>query len=228
MASHNYVAYYRTSLRDQCLGIEAQKTSVATFLKGGDNRLLAEFEEHESGKNNSRSELRKALSACKKHKATLIIAKLDRLSRSSAFINNLMESGVDFVACDNPHANKLTVRILAAVAQHEREQISSRTRDALAALKAQGKALGNRTNLSQAQAVGRAKRCAKATQFASNILPIVEKITASGIVTLRAVAAELNERNIPAPRGGEWSGKQVQLLLRRAQPSPSNPYESVR
>src|SRR6476659_2239529 len=113
------------------------------YLNGGRWSLVADFTEIESGKRNNRVELEKALAACKKHKAKLIIAKLDRLSRNLAFIATLMDSGVEFVAVDHPHANKLTVHILAAVAQHEREAIAQRTRDALQAAKARGKRLGN-------------------------------------------------------------------------------------
>ena len=105
--------------------------------------LVGEFTEIESGKRSDRPELEKALAACKKQKAKLVIAKLDRLSRNLAFIATLMESGVEFVAVDNPHANKLTVHILAAVAQHEREMISERTKAALAAAKRRGTRLGN-------------------------------------------------------------------------------------
>src|SRR6476659_10586345 len=113
------------------------------YLNGGRWSLVADFTEIESGKRNNRVELEKALAACKKQKAKLVIAKLDRLSRNLAFIATLMDSGVEFVAVDNPHANKLTVHTLAAVAQHEREMIAQRTREALAAAKARGVKLGN-------------------------------------------------------------------------------------
>jgi len=140
-----FVAYYRVSTDQQGasgLGLEAQRSAVATYLDGGPWRLVAEHTEVESGKRADRPELAKALLACRKHKAKLIIAKLDRLSRNLAFIATLMDSGVEFVAVDNPHANKLTIHILAAVAQHEREAISERTKAALAAAKARGKKLG--------------------------------------------------------------------------------------
>ena len=126
-----FVAYYRVSTARQGrsgLGLEAQKAAVLAFINGN-VELVAEFMEVESGKHADREELEKAIAACKKHKAKLVIAKLDRLSR------NLMESGVEFVAVDMPEANKLTVHILAAMAEHEREQISKRTRDALMAAK---------------------------------------------------------------------------------------------
>src|SRR5271165_4993500 len=136
-----FVAYFRVSTDRQGksgLGLEAQRESVLRYLDGGRWTLIAEFTEIESGKRNDRPELEKALAACKKQKAKLVIAKLDRLSRNLAFIATLMDSGVEFIAVDNPHANKLTIHILAAVAEHEREMISARTSAALKAAKAPG------------------------------------------------------------------------------------------
>src|SRR5262249_4207752 len=141
-----FVAYFRVSTDRQGksgLGLEAQRKSVLDYLDGGRWELVAEFTEVESGKRSDRPELTKAIGVCKRHKAKLVIAKLDRLSRNLAFIATLMESGVEFIAVDNPHANKLTIHILAAVAQHEREMISARTSAALKAAKARGKRLGN-------------------------------------------------------------------------------------
>jgi DNA invertase Pin-like site-specific DNA recombinase len=141
-----FIAYFRVSTDKQGksgLGLEAQREAVLAFLNGGKWALVAEFVEIESGKRNDRPQLSTALLACKKHKAKLVIAKLDGLSRNLAFIATLMDSGVEFVAVDNPHANKLTVHILAAVAQHEREMIAQRTRDALQEAKARGAKLGN-------------------------------------------------------------------------------------
>src|SRR5215213_4836727 len=141
-----FVAYHRVSTDRQGksgLGLEAQRKAILDYLNGGAWELTAEFVEVESGKHSDRPQLVSALEACRKHKAKLVIAKLDRLSRNLAFIATLMESGVEFVAVDNPHATKLTVHILAAVAQHERELIGQRTRDALQAAKARGKKLGN-------------------------------------------------------------------------------------
>src|SRR6478672_514371 len=148
MAPHSgkFVAYYRVSTDRQGksgLGLDAQREAVTSYLNGGSWQLVQELTEVESGKHADRPQLAAALAACKKHKAKLVIAKLDRLSRNLAFIATLMDSGVEFVAVDNPHANKLTVHILAAVAQREREAIAQRTRDALQAAKARGKRLGN-------------------------------------------------------------------------------------
>ena len=141
-----FVAYFRVSTDKQGksgLGLDAQRHAVQQYLNGGTWSLIGEFTEIESGKRNERPELAKALAACKRQKAKLVIAKLDRLSRNLAFIATLMDSGVEFIAVDNPHANKLTVHILAAVAQHEREVIAQRTKDALQAAKARGVVLGN-------------------------------------------------------------------------------------
>ena len=148
MAPHSgkFVAYYRVSTDRQGksgLGLDAQREAVTSYLNGGSWQLVQEFVEVESGKRADRPQLAAALAACRKHKAKLVIAKLDRLSRNLAFVATLMESGVEFVAVDNPHANKLTIHILAAVAQHEREMISERTKAALAAARARGTQLGN-------------------------------------------------------------------------------------
>jgi DNA invertase Pin-like site-specific DNA recombinase len=142
-----FVAYFRVSTDRQGksgLGLDAQREAVMNYLNGGRWTLVAEFTEVESGKrDDNRPQLAAAIAACKRQKARLVIAKLDRLSRNLAFIAALMESGVEFVAVDNPHMNKLTIHILAAVAEHEREMISERTRAALQAAKARGKVLGN-------------------------------------------------------------------------------------
>jgi DNA invertase Pin-like site-specific DNA recombinase len=140
-----FVAYYRVSTDRQGrsgLGLEAQREAVMRHLASHAGELRGEFCEIESGKRTDRPQLASAIAAAKKAKATLIIAKLDRLARNVHFISGLMESGVDFVAADNPHANKLMVHLLAAFAEHEREQISQRTKDALAAAKARGARLG--------------------------------------------------------------------------------------
>jgi DNA invertase Pin-like site-specific DNA recombinase len=144
-AARRFVAYYRVSTDRQGrsgLGLEAQQKAVMDYLNGGAWELVGGFVEVESGNKADRPELARAVDACRKHKARLVIAKLDRLSRNLAFVATLMESGVEFVAVDNPHANKLTIHILAAVAEHEREAISERTKAALAAAKARGRRLG--------------------------------------------------------------------------------------
>src|SRR5262252_8843049 len=151
-----FFSYLRVSTDKQGehgYGIDAQRKAVTDFLNGG-AELLGEFVEVESGKRKDRAKLAEAIAACKKYKARLVIAKLDRLARNVHLISGLMESKVDFVCCDMPDANRLTIHILAAVAEHEREMISDRTRAGLAAAKARGVRLGNRRNLGEAQAMG--------------------------------------------------------------------------
>src|SRR5258708_2007073 len=147
MANGKFVSYLRVSTARQGasgLGLEAQRAAVTGYLNGGEWTLVQELVEVESGKRNDRSVLAEALRLCRKHKATLVIAKLDRLARNVAFISNLMKSGVEFVAVDMPSANRFVVHILAAVAEQEAEAISKRTKAALAAAKARGTQLGGR------------------------------------------------------------------------------------
>jgi DNA invertase Pin-like site-specific DNA recombinase len=210
-----FIAYFRVSTDKQGrsgLGLEAQRGAVLDYLNGGRWSLEQEFVEIESGKHSERPQLTAALAACRKHKAKLVIAKLDRLSRNLAFIATLMESGVEFVAVDNPHANKLTVHILAAVAQHEREMISERTKAALQAAKRRGTPLGN-PHLDRAAKRGTAAVKANARRFAANVLPIIEDIERAGITSHNAIAAKLNERNVRTARGGKWTHVQVGAVL---------------
>src|SRR6478736_6126805 len=156
MAQHHgkFIAYYRVSTDKQGksgLGLDAQRRAVRDYLDGGKWELVGEYTEVETGKRADRLELEKAIAACKKHRARLIIAKLDRLSRNVAFISALMERKVDFVCCDNPTATKFTIHILAAVAEFEREAISMRTKEALAAAKAKGNRLGNYRRIAKAK-----------------------------------------------------------------------------
>jgi len=217
--AHRFVAYYRVSTDRQGksgLGLEAQQKAVMDYLNGGAWELVAEFTEIESGKHSDRPELAKALEVCRRHKAKLVIAKLDRLSRNLAFVATLMEAGVEFIAVDNPHANKLTVHILAAVAQHEREMISERTRAALQAAKARGKRLGN-PRLAEAQVLGNAVHMQKACQFAANVLPVIREIQEHGAISHNAIAAKLNGRNVRTARGAKWTHVQVKNALARAE-----------
>src|SRR5215813_5790846 len=149
-----FIAYYRVSTDKQGrsgLGLEAQRKAVTDYLDGGSWELIGEYTEVESGKRSDRPELAKAIAFAKKHRARLVIAKLDRLSRNVAFISALMERKVDFIAVDNPHATKFNLHILAAVAEFERDAISKRTREALAAAKAKGKILGNYARIAKAK-----------------------------------------------------------------------------
>ena len=177
---------------------------------------MAEFTEVESGKDNARPQLAAALAACRLHGARLVIAKLDRLSRNAAFLLTLRDGGVRFVAADMPDANEMTIGILAVVAQHEREQISARTKAALAVAKARGRKLGNPANLSN-QALGsvrgNATRSGKAKARVIDLAPVVMRLRETGATSLRELADGLNREGIPAARGGGWSATQVARVL---------------
>lgn len=221
MAAGRYVAYYRVSTKRQGksgLGLEAQKNAVAEYLNGGRWTLVDEVTEVESGKRADRPALANALALCRLHKATLVVAKMDRLSRNLHFLTGLMESGVDFIAVDIPQANKLTVHVLAAVAEAEAEAISTRTKAALKAAKARGVKLGgDRGNIVAVCGKGntasaRARR-ELAERRTADLVPVIQTIKAEGAKSLREIAAALNQQNIPAPRGGEWSAAQVYRVL---------------
>jgi DNA invertase Pin-like site-specific DNA recombinase len=216
-AARRFVAYYRVSTDRQGrsgLGLEAQQKAVRDYLDGGAWEIVAEFVEIESGKRADRPELARALDACRKHKARLVIAKLDRLSRNLAFIATLMDSGVEFVAVDNPHANKLTIHILAAVAEHEREAISERTKAALAAAKARGTKLGTPDPAGAVARMGEALR-AQTARFAANVLPIIREVQAAGYKSANAIAGQLNARKVATARGGRWTHVQVRQIINR-------------
>ncbi|MFK8251785.1 recombinase family protein [Ancylobacter terrae] len=210
MAEGTFVAYYRVSTDRQGrsgLGLEAQQKAVRDWLNGGAWTLAGEFVEAESGKDDERPELRSAIAMCKRRKAKLVIAKLDRLSRNLAFVAALMDSGVEFVAVDNPHANKLTLHILAAVAQHEREQIAERTKAALAASKARGTRLGK-----HGADVLAPRLRAEAAERAQPLGPVFAELAE---LSTRQAAAELNRRGIPTPTGGTWLPMQVSRTRKR-------------
>jgi DNA invertase Pin-like site-specific DNA recombinase len=221
-----FVSYLRVSTDRQGqsgLGLEAQKKAVEEFLNGGNWRLIGEFVEIETGKKDDRPELRKALHRAKVTGATLVIAKLDRLSRNLAFIATLQDSGAKFVAADMPEANETMIQFMAVIAQHERKAISARTKAALAAAKARGQKLGN-PNLAALQAAGAGKpgwtkgadgNRAAADRHARDVLPVVEDIRAAGIGSLAGIAAELNERGILTMRGGRWYATTVKNLIER-------------
>jgi DNA invertase Pin-like site-specific DNA recombinase len=222
MANGKFVAYYRVSTAKQGisgLGLEAQKESVRQYLNGGRWRMVDEVTEVESGKRNDRPALARALQLCRLHKATLIIAKLDRLARNVNFISNLMESTVEFTAVDFPTANRLTVHILAAVAEHEAQMISTRTRDALQAARARGVKLGTRNPQMIAKYARRGTRAsaiarsAAARIRAADVLPTIVEAIRTTSPSLSGIAKELNHQGIPAPRGGTWSAVQVSRVL---------------
>ncbi len=224
MANGKYVAYYRVSTAKQGksgLGLEAQQEAVRCYLNGGQWKLIAEMVEVESGKRNDRPKLAEALALCRLHGAKLVIAKLDRLARNVHFISALMETNVDFTAVDFPQANRLTIHILAAVAEHEASTISARTKAALAAAKARGVVLGgDRGNIageaSKGARMSAAKRVATAAKRAEDLLPVIRSAQGDGAASLRQVATVLNERGIVTARGGQWTATQVQRVLARA------------
>ena len=223
-----FVGYYRVSTASQGasgLGIEGQQEAVNRFASSRDGTIVEEFIEVESGKLDARPELCKALAVCRLKNATLLVAKLDRLSRNVAFLSKMMESKVKFIACDNPEANELTLHILAAVAQAERKAISERTKAALQAAKARGKLLGfagrppeaaraaGGRGAAKAGAVSGAVRSAAVAGRAHDLAGIVADLRDRGAVTVRAIGAGLEAAGIPAARGGKWSPSAVKRLL---------------
>jgi DNA invertase Pin-like site-specific DNA recombinase len=215
-----FVSYLRVSTRAQGqsgLGLDAQRKAVTDYLNGGRWSLIDEYVEVESGANDERPELAKALALCRVHNATLVIAKLDRLSRDAHFLLGLQKAGVKFVAADMPEANEMIVGIMAVVAQAERKMISARTKAALQAAKERGVKLGgDRGNIRAVSAKGRLAaletRRKAARQRAEDLAPIISELRARGITSLGAIAAGLNARGVPAARGGKWTAIQVQRL----------------
>ncbi len=218
------VSYIRVSTGGQSksgLGIEAQRASIARFADAEGYTIGAEFVEIETGKGadalDRRPKLAAALSAARKAKAPVIVAKLCRLSRDVAFISGLMVQKVPFIVAElGADADPFMLHLYAALAEKERSLIAERTRAALAAKKAQGAKLGNRTNLPAAQAKGVQANRKAADAFAANVLPIVRQIQAAGATTHRAIAAALNARGIRTARGGAWHDSTVRNLLARA------------
>ena len=203
------------------LGIAAQRQAIDGFVAQRGGTLIARFTEVESGRNPDRPELGRALHLAKVTGATLVIAKLDRLSRNAAFLLALRDSGVRFAAVDLPEANDLTVGIMALVAQQEREAISRRTKEALAVAKARGVRLGNPNGIAAIRRAGkggaplRAAIARNAERHARDLAPVVEDIRAGGATSLRAIAAELNVRGMLTRRGGRWHVSTVMNLLDR-------------
>lgn len=230
-----FVAYYRVS-REKTqgkdgLGMAAQRSAVMNYLNGGQWELLAEFEEVESGKRDDRPELSKAIELCRKAQATLIIAKLDRLSRDVHFLTGLEKAGIDFVCCDMPQADRFTIHIMAAMAQREREMIASRTKAALNEIraklergethvsKASGRPvtrLGGPNSLdAEKAAFGRQKRSQKASENAAKVAPTAKALRDGG-ATLATIAQRLNEMGVRTPRGADWTPMAVKRVLDRA------------
>lgn len=227
-AAPKLIAYYRVSTKRQGesgLGLDGQTTAVTQYAATVGGTIFATYREVESGKNNERPELAKAIAHAKRVKGRLLIAKLDRLARNVAFVANLMESGVDFVACDNPHANRLTIHILAAVAEDEARRISERTKAALAAAKARGKLLGthrpghftgtpeqHRKAAAIARKAAAAAHAAAAEPLYGEVEPIARKLADDGL-SLRKIAERLNAGGFTTLRGMAWNAMQVSRLL---------------
>ncbi len=242
MASHygKFVSYVRVSTGRQGesgLGLDAQRRAVDDFLNGGDWELVAEFEEIESGKNNDRPELVKALAAARAYNATLLIAKLDRLSRNAAFLLALRDAGVKFIAVDMPEANELTIGLMALIAEHERRAISERTASAMATIKRELAENGHYTTLAgrvitklgnggchlteEARAAGTAGsvrvRQTKALQKARDLQPIINRLRNEGITSATGLSKALNAEGVPTASGrGQWSATSVQRVLVKA------------
>lgn len=183
MRTDKLVAYYRVSTARQessGLGLDAQRQAVTAFLGGA--AVVAEFTETESGKRSDRPELARAISACRLYGARLVIAKLDRLSRDAHFLLGLEKAGVDFVTADMPHANRLTVGIMALVAEEERRMISART------------------------------QAARASARVADLVPVLDELRMAGVISLGGIAAALNTRGIPAARSGAWTATQVRRV----------------
>jgi len=219
MAQGRIVTYYRVSTAQQGksgLGLEAQRAAVAAYLNGGLWEVVAEFEEVETGKGSNaldrRPQLRAALAACKKHGATLLIAKLDRLARNVHFVSGLLESGIDFVAADMPQANKVMIQMHAVMSEWERDQISARTKAALTAAKARGVALGSAGAANLKPNIEARQDAADA--FAEGLRPVLEGLRSKGL-SQRAMLVALNDARVSAPKGGVWSLVQLQRVLER-------------
>lgn len=218
-----FISYLRVSTAKQGasgLGLEAQRKAVTDFLNGGHWQLLNEVVEIESGKRDDRPKLADAMALCRVHGATLVIAKLDRLSRDAAFLIGLQKAGVRFVAADMPEANEMVVGIMAVVAQAERKMISNRTKSALQAVKARGVKLGGfRGKVPTAENVQAATdaRQARARARSADLSPTIAELRGQGITSAAGLAKALTDRGIPTARGGTvWQATQVQRLLAAA------------
>jgi DNA invertase Pin-like site-specific DNA recombinase len=212
-----FVAYFRVSTDRQGqsgLGLDAQRAAVAQYI--GQAELVAEFTEVESGRKNDREQLAAALATAKRAKATLVIAKLDRLARNVHFVSGLLESGVPFVCADMPEADRTWLQMSAVFAEWEARKISERTKAALQAAKARGVRLGC-PDPSKGSAAGNERIQARADAFAARVQPIIEKIKAQGFNTMREIAMELTSRGIETARGGStWHASQVSNVMARA------------
>lgn len=213
-----FVAYYRVSTQAQGrsgLGLDAQRHAVESYVQSVSGNLISEFQEVESGGASDRPQLHAAMRLCKTKRAMLVIAKLDRLARNVSFISQLMESGVEFVAADMPTATKLTIHIIAAMAEYEKDVIAQRTIASLKAAKARGQKLGN-PKLSLTAAKGTATGVQRADQFAAKVMPNIEAFRSMGIKTLAGIASSLNATGVKTQRGGAWTPAGVSNIIKRS------------
>jgi DNA invertase Pin-like site-specific DNA recombinase len=225
-AGPRFVAYYRVSTDKQDrsgLGLEAQRSAVAHHAAGQGGTVAAAFEEVESGRRGDRPQLALAMAECRLRRCVLLIAKLDRLARDAHFLLGLEKAGVEFVAADMPYANRLTIGVMALVAEEEARATSARTKAALAAAKARGVRLGNpqlRPGDSVTAAGARAAWSSAAGRRAEAILPYLDAARRAGATTLQGLADALIARGVRTPRGGErWTPWQVRRVLDRCRPA---------
>lgn len=207
-----FISYLRVSTDRQGasgLGIEAQREAVERYVASVGGTLLSENVEVETGRSATRPILLQSIALCRKHRAVLLIARLDRLARSVSFIASLIDSGVEFVAADNPAANKLVVHMMAAFAEFERDQIAARTKAALAAAKVRGVVLGE-----NGKVLAAAHR-AEAIRFAETLRGPVQSAFAQGANTLKDVARHLNDAGFTTPEGSRWSPQSVHRIVHR-------------
>lgn len=214
-----FVAYYRVSTVGQArsgLGLDAQKAAVEGYVDQVNGDLVTSFQETESGANNDRAKLRQALQFCRVAKAMLVVARLDRLARNVSFIAQLLESGVDFIAADMPEANRLTIHVIAAIAEYERQVISDRTKSALQRAKASGTKLGNPSiKKEQPGAVAAAQR--KADLFARRMAKVIKLHDPDGAFSATKLANVLTAEGVRTARGKWWTAAAVIALRKRIQ-----------
>lgn len=235
------IAYLRVSTKTQGedgLGIDAQRAAITRYAANSDQRVLREFVEVESGRNNSRPKLAMAIAEARASGAVLVIAKLDRLARSVAFTSTLMETGIDFVACDMPDANRLTIHLIAAIAENEARLISERTKAALAAKKARGEKLGSaipghyekiKDRIGWTAMDPERKRSVKAAKLQDSFggaLPLMRVLRSRG-ESFRDIARELNSQGYKTPRGASFGPDQVYRALKRDQETSQKPQEAA-
>lgn len=237
MDQKSFISYLRVSTSKQQrsgLGLEAQRSAVAAHISACGGRLIKEFIEVESGGKNDRQKLHEAISLARRSQATLVVAKLDRLARSVYFLAALLESGVDFIACDMPHANRFTVHILASVAEHERTLISQRTQAAMAEAKKRGKVFGSarpghwagreedrRRGAKLGGAAAAKVHSERANEAYRDVAPMAIRLREEGH-SLRQIAGILNAEGIPTRRGRQWNASTVRNVVNRFGPSPTS------